>query len=274
MKIFLFGSSGMLGNYIYRVLQQNSEHEIIPINRDIYDVITCDYIKLELIFKESNPNDIIINCIGLIPQREPDERDLITINTLFPIKLGEIANKKQMKFIHITTDCVFSGEKGDYNEISEHDSNKLYGITKSLGEHINGCIIRTSIIGEENSNKLSLLEWVKKNKNGKIQGFSNFYWNGITCLTLAEIIKKMIIENKFWTGVRHIYSPEIVNKYSLCKIINDIYNLNIHIEEYELDSPKYMTLTTIYENDFLSDILPIEEQIYKMANKIQPYNKI
>lgn len=269
MKIFLFGSSGMLGNYIHHILISDKnisdKYNIIIINRDKYDVNSCNYKKLEDILSNSNQDDIIINCIGLIPQRNPNTRDLFLINSLFPIKLGEIANKYQMKFIHITTDCVFSGKKGAYDETSDHDSDKIYGITKSLGEHINGCIIRTSIIGEEINNKLSLLEWVKQNKNGKIQGFSNFYWNGVTCLTLAEIIKKIIIEQKYWKGVRHIYSPNIISKYNLCKVINDIYNLNINIEYYELDEPKYMTLTTIYDNDLLTDILPIKEQIYKMS---------
>lgn len=266
MKIYLFGSSGMLGNYVLKVLEPL--YEIIKINREHYDVETCDYKKLETIFHNSQKNDIIINCIGLIPQRNPNIKNLITINTIFPIKLSEFANKYNLKYIHITTDCVFSGKNGMYNENSEHDSNESYGITKSLGENIHACIIRTSIIGEEKNNKLSLLEWIKKNKNGNIKGYTNFFWNGITCLTLAETIKDIIQNNKYWIGIRHIYSPNIISKYKLCKIINEVYKLNIDIEKHELEIPKNMTLTSLYNTiDYtIFNILPIELQIKNMYN--------
>ena len=74
-----------------------------------------------------------------------------------------------MKLIHITTDCVFTGLTGFYTETSTHDSLDIYGKTKSLGEPEKATVIRTSIIGEELYNKKSLLEWVKTNKNNRIE---------------------------------------------------------------------------------------------------------
>jgi dTDP-4-dehydrorhamnose reductase len=265
MKIFLFGSNGMLGRYVHHVLASN--FIIIPINRNEYDVLSCDHNTLEKILKNANASygDIIINCVGLIPQRNPNVKDLIKVNTLFPIALDKIANEFQLKFIHITTNCVFSGNTGNYDEDSEADSTELYGITKSLGEILeNACILRTSIIGEEFENKLSLLEWVKQNKDGNIKGYTNFYWNGVTCLTLANIMNKMIHENIFWKGVKHICSPDIASKYQLCKWINETYQLNITVEEYAMDVPKCMTLSSKYLQVF--DIKPIKTQIQDLLS--------
>lgn len=243
MSILLFGSTGMLGNYVLNVLRK--KYNVICITRDIYDIEKDDWEKLDdLIKKHLKENDIIINCAGIIPQKykNTDLKSYIKINTLFPHKLNEISNQLQLKLIHITTDCVYDGLKGDYTKIDTHSSSDIYGVTKSLGEPKESTIIRTSIIGEELVGKKSLIEWIKSNKNGSINGYVNHYWNGVTCLELAKIIKNIIDENNYWKGVRHIFSPDIVNKYELCCYINKIYNLNITIEKHEDSISKNMTL--------------------------------
>ena len=150
--------------------------------------------------------------------------------------------ENKFKFIHITTDCVYDGSKGKYSENDIHTTKNIYGITKSLGEPEEATIIRTSIIGEELTNKKSLIEWIKSNKNGEINGYINHYWNGVTCLTLANFIKNIIDNNNFWKGVKHVFSEDIVSKYDLCYYINEIYNLNIKINKYEDALSKNMTL--------------------------------
>lgn len=261
MKVYLLGITGMLGSYVYKVIARH--YITILIHRPEYDILKNDWSELEKFFDTAEPGDIIINCIGMIPQRNPNMHDLMKINAIFPIKLYEISQKKHLQMIHITTNCVFSGKKGHYSETDSHDAEETYGISKSLGECIpNACIIRTSIIGEEVNNKVSLVEWIKQNKNSKIFGYTNFYWNGVTCLTLAEIILEIIQKQKFWNGVRHFYSPNTISKYDLCNIVNKVYNLNILIEPQLLEESKDMTLSSIYKNDF--KILPIEEQIKKM----------
>jgi dTDP-4-dehydrorhamnose reductase len=152
MKIILFGSTGMLGNYIYKYLSHF--YNIECIDRKLFDIETCNWIELENIIKYTiENNDIIINCSGAIPQQKCDIRKYIILNTLFPNKLNDISKKHECKYIHITTDCVFSGKHGNYDENSIHDAEDIYGITKSLGENNSMCIIRTSIIGEELNNK-------------------------------------------------------------------------------------------------------------------------
>ena len=260
MKIYLFGSSGMIGRYVKMVLKL--QYNVIYIDRNDYDVLIDNDFKLKDILKNIKNNDVIINCIGIIPQKYKldNYRTFIKVNSLFPHKLQEIAEKTDSKLIHITTDCVYNGYRGLYKEDDKHDEDNLYGISKSLGEPENSCTIRTSIIGEETKNKTSLLEWIISNKDKKINGYVNHLWNGVTCLTLANVIKNMIENKFFWKGVRHIHSPNIVSKYDLCHYVNDIYNLNIEIVKYET-SIINKSLNTSYNNLLNYNILDIKEQL-------------
>lgn len=265
MKILLFGSTGMLGKYVFQVLNKNFEvHCII---RDEYNIETDSWLKLEHIITNNLQNhDVIINCAGVIPQKykNDDFRKYIRVNTLFPHKLSEISNKIGCKFIHITTDCVFDGLTGKYVLNNNHTAKDIYGISKSLGEPEDATIIRTSIIGEELYNKKSLLEWVISNKNKKIIGFENHYWNGITCLTLAKLIYNIIKNETYWNGVKHICSNEIISKFTLCQYINDIYNLNIDIEP----------LSVEYKNlSLISDDISLQfDNIYNQIVEQQKFN--
>jgi dTDP-4-dehydrorhamnose reductase len=262
MNILLFGSTGMLGRYVFHILKNN--YNVICITREKYDIENDNWNKLQDIVTENlNENDIIINCAGIIPQKykNDDFKTYIKVNTLFPHKLNEISQNNNIKFIHITTDCVFDGLKGNYTENNLHTAKDIYGISKSLGEPEEATIIRTSIIGEELTGKKSLIEWVKSQKSKTIKGYTNHYWNGVTCFELANFIKNMIDSKNFWKGVKHICSPNIVTKYELCCYINEIYDLNINIEKYEDSISKNMTLCGEYiskNNIFL--------QIDKMYN--------
>ena len=270
MKIIVFGSTGMLGNYVYKVLSE--KYIVITITRKEFDIENDLWSKLDnLLQKEYNDVQTIINCAGVISQSCPtlDYKKYIRINTLFPHKLQELSVKYNYKFIHITTDCVYDGQKGNYIETDVHSEPGIYGVSKSLGEPENACIIRTSSIGEELLNKKGLLEWLISQENKEINGYANHLWNGVTCLTLSEIIKTIIEKNLFWEGIRHIYSPNIVSKYELCVYINEIYNLNISICKYETEIIN-KSLGSCYNMNF--KIKKIENQIidtfnYNIINK-------
>ena len=265
MNIVLFGSTGMLGRYVYYNLKES--YNVICIKRHQFDIENDSWTKLHHLLCDNlnykiKENDIIINCAGIIPQKYKNDhfKTYIRVNTLFPHKLNEISKKIKCKFIHITTDCVFDGLKGNYSLNDSHSAKDIYGISKSQGEPEDATIIRTSIIGEELYGKRSLIEWVKSNKDGSIKGYTNHYWNGVTCFELAKYIKNIIYNNNFWLGVRHICSPNIVTKYELCCYINEIYNLNINIEKYEDSISKNMTLCgeDISENTIFSQIVELK----------------
>ena len=264
-RVILFGSTGMMGNYVRYVLKH---HDLHIINRNKFDANADSFEKLSGLVKNLEPNadTTFINCIGAIPQKDYNAHVYKNINQELPHLINRVRKEYNSKFIHITTDCVFSGEAGNYNENSVHDGDTVYGQTKSKGEPNDCTVIRTSIIGEENLNKKSLLEWVISQKNNTIQGFTDHLWNGITCYQLALIIDQMIRENIYWEGVRHIFSPNVVSKYDLCKNISEVYDLNINVEKNETEKCN-RTLTSVYRKIF--NIPCIQDQIVAQKGKIR-----
>jgi dTDP-4-dehydrorhamnose reductase len=265
MKIFIFGSNGMLGTYMCSYLSKT--HIVIGITRSEYDLSNLEIRTLRdlLIGKQLEKGDVVLNCAGVIPQASK-QRDLYKnlyyrINSMFPVILSMICNEFGANMIHVTTDCVFDGKLGNYNENSEHTESNDYGTSKSLGELCDATIIRTSIIGEERLNKRSLLEWVRANRNGTINGFVNHHWNGVTCLELSKVVLELVESGIYWKGVRHVFSPTSVSKYELVKMLNDVYALGIEIKPYETETVD-KTISTIYEKNF--KIKELLEQIKEL----------
>jgi dTDP-4-dehydrorhamnose reductase len=265
--IFLFGHTGMLGRYVYSYFHQKN-YKIIPIHYRVSKQ-TIDTLEDVLLEKGISENACVINCIGLIPQRKDktvSDSEYYLINGLFPHILWNICKKYNVKMIQPTTDCVFSGKKGNYIETDTHDETNSYGTSKSLGEPLECTLIRTSIIGRELANKKSFMEWVFTNDGNVITGYTNHMWNGVTCLEYCKIIEKIILENLFWRGVRHIYSPTSKSKYELANMIKDVFNLNIHVHALECNETVDKTLTSIHDNIF--DISELYNQISELKDFI------
>lgn len=279
LRIIIFGSEGMLGRYLSKWLGE--KYNVISLTRNEFDVL--DYVginstkKLELFLDTYglNENTIVINCIGLIPQTSVlDDLNFIYINSIFPAKLANVCNRYGSKLIHPTTDCVYNGGVGyPYTEDSIKNEKGIYGVSKLLGENIDATVIRTSIIGEQLKYTYSLLEVVKLNRGGEMNGYINHYWNGITCLQFAKIVEIMIENDIFWKGIRHIYSPRSVSKCELVVLIDKYYKLDIKINQVCVgDKIVDKTLLTKYEyhdeyqlhnlNKYIPDI---ERQIEELA---------
>jgi dTDP-4-dehydrorhamnose reductase len=292
MNVIIFGSNGMLGRYVKEVFQQEWKKNkdlninIVMSTRKDYDIEKNDYQTLKGYLDsiiEAFPKasrTYIINCAGAIPQKcdiKTQARTFIKMNTLFPLDLQRyceetaLSLQNMVDLIHITTDCVFSGKDGHYNEDSPHDETNIYGVTKSLGEPEGAYVLRTSIIGEEIYSKKSLLEWViASSNNPSINGYKNHYWNGVTCLTLARIVLDITLNLREGTemvprGVTHIHSPDVASKYDLCQYIDEIYNLKIQqINPFETEKDVDKTLATKRENNF--KINSIKDQIQELWN--------
>ena len=255
-KIIVLGSTGMLGRYMYNYMKHVHGSRCIGVNRQHFDArdLSEDYFK-ELICKGA----VVINCVGIVKPyiSTVGQIDTIKINSIFPQMIANVCSGKNAKFIQICSDCVFSGRKGSYIETDIPDAQDLYAKTKSI-EPTDTTIIRTSFVGEDvNEDGTGLLQWIISQKGKEISGYDNCMWNGITCLQLAKTINRDIIENnRFWTGVRHIFSPEVVSKYELCNIVNDVYNLRLYIKRShaeEIQGTKIeraldRSLSTIYDN--------------------------
>ena len=266
-KILILGISGMLGHTLFQCFLQNSafttygtlrNHQPIFDKQDsvksfIYpDIDAYCLDKIENLIITLKP-DILINCIGIIKQL-PSAKDpipSITINALFPHQLAQLCQKDQTKLIHISTDCVFSGLKGNYTEQDNPDPIDLYGRTKLLGEvTYNDCLtLRTSIIGRELNSQNSLVEWFLSQKGKTVKGYDRAIYTGLTTPVLAQIIEKIILEHPTLTGLWHV-SSDPITKYQLLNIINQAFNLGITIEKDDsfvcdrsLNSQKWRSLT-------------------------------
>ena len=264
VRVVVLGSTGMLGNAVADYFINNPDYvtytsyrkKELKLNNDsfYFDATTT---SLSVI-----PEcDYIINCIGVIkPYVASSVINAILINSMFPHKLSRWCRETNKKLIHITTDCVFSGNDGKYDESSNHDCLDAYGKSKSLGEPNDCMVIRTSIIGEEIHQNASLIEWVKSNKGKTIKGYTNHYWNGITTTQFADICHQVITKDLFCTGLSHVYSND-VNKFELVSAINESFNLGITVDPYEPPKSCDRTLRTIHTLNESLDIPTIKKQI-------------
>jgi dTDP-4-dehydrorhamnose reductase len=250
MKILIFGTTGMLGHTLFNYLgQNNSDLNTFGLVRDESDfrLFTKRQAKklisakfdirhedIRNIIEKVEPN-LVLNCIGLIKQDNKSKSfiDSISINSLLPHIFSKVCDDKKIRLIHFSTDCVFSGTKGNYSEKDTPDCNDVYGLTKLLGEvnNPNHLTLRTSIIGHELKKNLGLLEWFLNEKN-EIKGFSNAIFSGLTTLEIAKFVKNFIIPEPNISGIYHLSSKPI-SKYNLLKMINDLYNVNHKITKFD-----------------------------------------
>ncbi len=202
--------------------------------------------------------DFVVNCIGVIKPKI-DEIDKLSVlnaiyvNSIFPLKLSQLSDKHKFRVIQIATDCVYSGELGSYDEQSVFDPLDVYGKTKSLGEvhGLNFMNLRTSIIGKENQTKDSLIEWfLSQPKGAVIKGFKNHFWNGMTTLSFAQVVKGIILTDSFQPGTLHIVPADRVSKFELLSLLKVHSGRNdIEIQEFETKQKVDRSLTTINKEE-------------------------
>ncbi|MFF2498137.1 dTDP-4-dehydrorhamnose reductase family protein [Peribacillus sp. NPDC058075] len=228
MKVLVLGGQGMAGHVIKEYFTQDPKYQVTYTSRDPNDkkglyLDVTDVTSLEEIMDKVKP-DITINCIGILNEYASDNTKLaFQVNSVFPHQLVKLTERNNGKLIHISTDCVFSGSKGDYTEDDVPDSSTIYGQSKHLGEIISEkhLTIRTSIIGPElKENGIGLFLWFMKQK-GEIKGYEKVLWNGVTTLELAKALDTMIQKNI--TGLYHLGSDEKISKAALLTLIQEIF---------------------------------------------------
>lgn len=229
-KVLLFGATGMAGHVAYHYLKNTDKYELINVvyrtkltdDSIIVDVTNKDAVAE--VVRKTNP-DLIINCIGILIKGSKEHPDnAIFINAYFPHLLKKLSDEVGVKLIHISTDCVFSGKKGNYTEEDFRDADDVYGRSKALGEIINekDLTIRTSIIGPElKKNGEGLFHWFMQ-QTGKINGFKTAIWGGVTTLELAKAIDAAI--EKQLTGLVQLSNGIGISKYDLLHLFKEIWN--------------------------------------------------
>ncbi len=177
--------------------------------------------------------DVVVNCIGLIKQQSlgQDAIACITLNSLFPHQAYRAAHNAGARFIHISTDCVFSGKKGNYSESDSSDAEDMYGRSKYLGEVSDpgALTIRTSIIGRELSSSFGLVDWFLSNEGKTVKGFRNAIFTGFTTQELTQVIGRVIADHRDLTGLYQV-STDPINKNDLLHLMRDAYKISVDIQ--------------------------------------------
>ena len=276
MKILILGADGMIGHKMAQSLS-NSNFEIHLNSRfhkeflekifpksiiHQFDFLNQDILEL---LNKVFP-DIILNTAGITIRRGSENlENSIKINSELPNKIDLWCKINIKRQIHFSTDCVFSGSKGNYQDLDKPDAKDNYGFTKGNGE-VNSedtLTLRSSMIGREIFNKTELLEWVIENKRNKIKGFDKAIYSGITTIWMSELVLKILNDFPALSGIYNISSLPI-SKFELITKINDLFKLNIDIEKdssfssnKSLNSNKFFSETRFDKPDWDSMLLDL-----------------
>jgi len=247
MRVLILGATGMLGYSLFSNLREYDEFEVLGTVRNIkgkesffqdclsslvFDVDVTDSAQIESAIVSTKPS-VVINCIGLIKQHDVSKQHVnaIEINALLPHQIARLCDLHSARLVHFSTDCVFSGTEGMYTESSLPDATDLYGKSKYLGEvdYSPHLTLRTSIIGHELSSSVSLVDWFLS-QEGETKGFSKAIFSGLPTCYIAKLLAEHILKVPELSGLYHL-SVAAIDKYSLLKLIAEIYSKDIVINE-------------------------------------------
>jgi dTDP-4-dehydrorhamnose reductase len=274
-RILILGSSGMAGHLLSRYLTEKTKSEIIDVGprrkigpkTRLCDLENIDCLKS--LISETKPN-VIVNCTGMLVQAsELHKKQAVWVNSFMPHFLSEYCTLSDIRFIHLSTDCVFSGQTGPYRENDHRDGDAFYDRSKALGEIVDGSAltIRTSIIGPElRPDGTGLFNWVM-NQYGKIRGYRKTLWSGVTTLELAKAICFFIETNTSLSGLVHYSVPGKISKFELLGEISRVFDKGLEI--IPIDEPimdKRLVSTRmdlkISPVDYATQLLELKKWIY------------
>ena len=246
MRVLVLGASGMLGNAMVRVLSANRELAVAATvrrasslrhfdpelaERMIVGIDVENVDSLLRLFAATHP-DVVVNCVGLVKQLAEVDDPLVTVplNTLLPHRLARLCAARNARLVHISTDCVFSGKKGLYEESDTPDAYDLYGRSKLLGEvdYPHAVTLRTSIIGRELEGCRSLVGWFLA-QPGPVKGFRRAVFSGLPTVELATIVRDRVLSRPQLTGLYHVAAAPI-NKCDLLQLIAQAYGKSTVID--------------------------------------------
>lgn len=266
-RVLILGITGMLGHTLFKEMNKNTDLEVFGTTRNknglenyftddemikIRGNVDADNFETVIRAIASVQPTIIINCIGIIKQLpiSKDPLTAINVNAQLPHRISLVARSANARFIHISTDCVFNGKKGNYTENDHSNAEDLYGRTKFLGEvaYPHCVTLRTSIIGHELKTNYSLVDWFMSQKND-VNGFTKAMYSGFPTIEIVNIISNYVIPNKNLTGLYHV-SSDSISKFDLLNILKEVYKKDININSFSdfvldrsMNSDKFKTAT-------------------------------
>lgn len=270
MTVLVLGGHGMAGHIITEYLRLQGTDDIWCTVREAegedpraLQLDVMDEQRLTDVLLQVKPR-VVINAVGLLNE-DADHRQVnaIYVNSLLPHMLAQLGDIHGFQLIHISTDCVFSGRRGDYTEQDEADGKTVYARTKFLGEihqapHLT---IRTSIIGPElKKDGIGLFHWFMQ-QEGDIRGYERVYWSGVTTLELAKAI--LWLMERDLSGLVHLTSPRKISKLKLLALFKETFNRdNISIHAYDALSSDKSLINT--RQDFTYQVPSYREMLLEM----------
>jgi len=268
MRILICGASGMIGHKIWQALMRQRDDLFGTLHgrRDVFeryrlftdrvieDFEASEFQGVSKLLDRARPA-LIINCIGITKRKleANDVEKMLLVNAQFPHHLARWAANNGARVIHFSTDCVFDGTDGNYSERSVMTAPDLYGQTKYFGElDYDHCLtIRTSMIGREITGHTELLEWFLAQSSKRVTGYKNARYSGVTTLTMARLLPRIIYEHPHLSGRYQIAGP-VISKYDLLCQLRDAFALDVEIVPDEafrcdrtLQSHKFLEATGI-----------------------------
>lgn len=290
MKILVLGGSGMLGHKLWQESSRRfdtwvtfrkmpavaSQLDAFNPARVIEGISAEDFDSTAAAIQRIRP-DAVINCIGIIKQDAAAKNAVrsITVNSLYPHRVAEVCGGVGARMIHVSTDCVFTGQKGHYTEDDAPDAADIYGRSKLLGETTEpGAVtLRTSIIGHELSGHRSLVDWFLSQEGKQIRGFKRAIFSGFPTRVFAGIVLDVIEHHPALAGLWHV-SADPISKYDLLMLVREAYGAQIAIEpdldffcDRSLDSSRFRQATGIVPP-------PWPEMIRQMHDDPTPYDQL
>jgi dTDP-4-dehydrorhamnose reductase len=265
VRILILGGDGMLGHQLLKQLE--SGHEVrVTLRQDIEAYAEFGLFNPQNSYERTDVRNqerlvevltdfrpqAVINAIGIVKQRPAAKKSIpsLEINAIFPHRLALLCKAIDARMVHLSTDCVFSGNKGNYQESDPSDAEDLYGRSKLLGEvHDNHCLtLRTSMIGRELARKQGLLEWFLA-QHGVVKGFQNAIFSGFTTLELSRIIEDVLVNYPEATGVYHV-SSDPISKFDLLVLIKEKMGLAVEVISDEAVHCDRSLDSTIFRKEF------------------------
>lgn len=278
-KVVVLGAGGMAGHVISIYLEQRGfivygfSRSKLPFLK--YNVIheIDDFDRLAEEIDTIKPS-YLINCVGIL-NKESVNSDYLSIkfNSLLPKFLERLYLNSEIKIIHISTDCVFSGSQGNYDEYAIPDGMSIYDRTKAIGEISNSkdLTIRCSIIGPDiKENGIGLFNWFMKN-DGPIYGYTNVLWTGVTTIVLSKAIEGAIENNV--SGLYNLASDYKISKFELLNLFNKL--IKFGEVEIQKDGQYIIDKSLIDSRRILNNYVKgYDEMINEMKEWINDYMKI
>jgi len=245
VNLLVLGAGGMLGHQLW--LQLGLRHQVLGTLRADHaglrrmetagrrlatGVDARSEESLAALLDRERPQ-VLLNAVGVIKQLPEgnDPEACLRLNSLLPHVLHRLCRERGIRLIHVSTDCVFSGDRGGYREEDPPDAEDLYGRSKALGE-VGGpgaLTLRTSIIGHELKHRLSLLEWFLA-QAGEVAGYAGVRWNGVTTVELARVLDEVVLPRPELEGLFQV-AAEPLSKAALLRRIAQAYGRDTRVAE-------------------------------------------